>query len=143
MNQKRFRIFDLSNKQKATIMKNEILNYINENTNRQDLDFLSTKEIANEFGLDMKKAFSILDNLSSEGLIIKMPPVQVSENAKVVKNNLTMCDWMRVYDEVGDYSKPSVSNIEDIKARVKARQQAAIKRHSERGTKMLGKYFKK
>jgi len=68
----------------------EILNYINEETHVLMLEEKSTKEIAEEFNIEMKVAYSILNKMFSEGLINKLEPVN--------GNKFDCCGWIRLKD---------------------------------------------
>jgi predicted transcriptional regulator len=71
-------------------MNQEILNYINEETHVEMLEEKSTKEIAQEFNIDMKAAYLILNKMFSEGLINKLEPVN--------GNKFDCCGWIRLND---------------------------------------------
>ena len=68
----------------------KILNYINEETHVEMLEEKSTKEIAQEFYMNMKDAYEILNKMSSLGLIRKLEAVN--------GNKFECCGWIRLND---------------------------------------------
>ena len=64
-----------------------VLNYINLNTDCEDLDYKTTKDVAIEFGLTIEKAYVILNKLESDRLIDKLPPANDTK--------FQYCGWIR------------------------------------------------
>jgi len=71
-------------------MKDEILNYIQNHTERETMDCVSTKEVADIFKVEIKAAYSILKKLSKKGLITYLEPIN--------SNNFSCADWIRNND---------------------------------------------
>lgn len=68
----------------------QILSYINENTDREMLEEKSTKEVAQEFNISTKDAYSKLNDLFQNNLIMKLGAVN--------GNNFECCGWVRLED---------------------------------------------
>lgn len=65
----------------------KIYAFILQNTDRETMDCLSTKEVSNEFGISMQEAYRLLSGLSNDNLITKLDPVN--------GNNFMCCDWVK------------------------------------------------
>lgn len=71
----------------------KILNHINQNTNRDNMDDFTTKQVAEHFKISTDMAYKILDNLSGKSgreLITKCEPVN--------GNDFQCCGWVRNED---------------------------------------------
>lgn len=68
----------------------QVLNYINAETHRADLDEKTTKEIAVQFNLTTNAAFRLLNMLADKKLITKLDPVN--------GDNFDCCGWIRNHD---------------------------------------------
>jgi hypothetical protein len=71
-------------------MKNDILNFILENTDRECLEEQSTKDIASEFKISTAKAYTICSELANEKKITKLEPVN--------NDKFDCCGWIRNED---------------------------------------------
>ena len=67
-------------------MKQQILNHILTNTNRERMDDLSTKQVAEKFNISTSSAYSILNDLASEKQITKLEPIN--------GNKFECCGWI-------------------------------------------------
>jgi hypothetical protein len=71
-------------------MKTQILEFINQNTSSEKLYEQSTKQVAQRFSITTSKAYQILNELASEGLIEKYAPVN--------GDKFDCCGWIRIDD---------------------------------------------
>ena len=77
-------------KQKQNTMNTKILNFINEETNREMLEEKTTKEVAVEFGLTVEQAYKELNLLFNQNLLLKLEPVNAVK--------FECCGWVRLND---------------------------------------------
>lgn len=71
-------------------MKQNILNYLNENTNAENVDVVNTKEIARIFNTTTKKAYDILSGLAAEKKAVN--------HGAANEDNLGGTWWSKAYD---------------------------------------------
>jgi len=71
-------------------LSKEILNWLNEETHRNDLQEKSTKDVATKFNLTTNNAYKICSILAEKRLITKLDPVN--------ENKFTCCGWIRNED---------------------------------------------
>jgi Fe2+ or Zn2+ uptake regulation protein len=71
-------------------MNTQILNFINEETNREMLEEKTTKEVAVEFGLTVEQAYKELSQLYKQNLIVKLEAVNSTK--------FDYCGWIRLND---------------------------------------------
>lgn len=71
-------------------MNTQILNFINEETNREMLEEKTTKEVAVEFGLSVEQAYKELSQLYKQNLIVKLEAVNSTK--------FDYCGWIRLND---------------------------------------------
>jgi DNA-binding IclR family transcriptional regulator len=69
----------------------QVLNWINENTHRDNLKEKSTKEVALQFNMTTNAAYRLCNILADKRLITKLDPV----NGK----NFDCCGWIKNEDE--------------------------------------------
>ena len=71
-------------------MKTQILNFVNETTDREYMDVVSTKDVASHFGITTEQAYGYLNSLAGKSgreLITKLEPAD--------NNNFNACDWVK------------------------------------------------
>jgi len=73
----------------------QILNWINTYTHRENLEEKTTKQVAAKFSLTTNAAYRVCNILSQKKLITKLDPVQVYGNSK---DNFECCGWIRNED---------------------------------------------
>jgi hypothetical protein len=64
----------------------QVLNWINENTNYDRLEEKTTKEVAEQFGLTTNAAYRLCSILADKRLITKLDPVN--------GDNFSCCGWI-------------------------------------------------
>lgn len=67
-------------------MKNQILKFVIENTNRSTMDDVDTRQVAKKFNITTYQAYNYLKELSKEKLITYLEPVNA--------DNLACAGWI-------------------------------------------------
>lgn len=80
----------MSNKIISTGISEMVLNWINEETHRLDLEEKSTKQVAAKFNFTTTGAYIVLNELAKDGLITKLDPVN--------GDKFDCCGWIRNED---------------------------------------------
>lgn len=68
----------------------QVLNWINEETHRLDLEEKSTKQVAAKFNLTTNAAYRVCSILAKKGLITKLDPIN--------GDKFDCCGWIRNED---------------------------------------------